>query len=179
MKRLIAGLCLITIVATYGAQQDKNKREARARPDLSGTWVLVQSKSNLGKIQKDITNYTLTIADHEPEIRITKRFSKAGREYREEWIYYTDGRHENSPGSENVEVQTKWRDNKLYRRITIKRSNPFSSIPQETVRQEEWEISKDSSVLIRTVRESSLISPHGRSGRNEPSNERYVFTRRS
>src|SRR5687768_18469802 len=120
MTRVIAGLCLIIIVATYGAQQDKNKRGARARPDLSGTWVLVQSKSNLGKTQNDITDYTLTIADHEPEIRITKRFKKAGREYLEEWIYYTDGRQEIPPGSENIEVQTKWRGNKLYRRITLK-----------------------------------------------------------
>ena len=179
MTRVIAGLCLITIVAAYGAQEDKDKRGARVRPDLSGTWVLVQSKSNLGRTQKDITDYTLTIADHDPEIRVTKRFKRAGREYLEEWIYYTDGRHEIPLGSENIEVQTKWRRSKLYRRITLKRNNPFSSIPEETLRQEEWEISKDGGVLIRTVRESSLISPHGGSGTNEPLNERYVFTRRS
>ena len=179
MTRVIAGVCLITIVAAYGAQQDKHKRGVRARPDLSGTWVLVQSKSNLGKTQKDITNYTLTIADHDPEIRVTKRFKRAGREYLEEWVYYTDGRHEIPLGAENIEVQTKWRGSKLYRRTTIKRSNPFSPIPEETVRQEEWEISKDGGVLIRTVRESSLNSRYRGSGRNEPLNERYVFTRGS
>jgi len=179
MTRVIAGLCLITILSTYGAQHIKNKRVERARPDLSGTWVLVQSKSNLGDTQKDITDYTLTIADHNREIRVTKSFKRAGREYLEEWVYYTDGRPEIPPGSENIEVQTKWRGSKLYRRITLKRSNPFSSIREETVRHEEWEISKDGSVLIRTIRESSLINPQGSSGRNEPLNERYVFTRGS
>ena len=175
MTGVSAVLCLITIVTAYGSQQDKN---TRARPDLNGTWVLVQSKSNLGKTQRDITDYTLTIADHEPEIRITKRFRKAGRDYLEESIYYTDGRPEISVGSDNVEAQTKWRGSKLYRRITLKRANPLSSIPQETVREEEWEISKDGSILIRTVRQSSFSTSRDTSGRNDPSNERYVFTRR-
>src|SRR6185295_20277388 len=118
MTRVNAVLYLITIVATCGAQQDKN---TRARPDLNGTWVLVQSKSNLGATQRDVTDYTLTIADHEPEIRITKRFRKAGRDYLEESIYYTDGRPETSVGSDHIEAQTKWRGSKLYRRITLKR----------------------------------------------------------
>jgi len=175
MTRVNAVLYLITIVATCGAQQDKN---TRARPDLNGTWVLVQSKSNLGATQRDVTDYTLTIADHEPEIRVTKRFRKAGRDYLEESIYYTDGRPETSVGSDHIEAQTKWRGSKLYRRITLKRANPFSSIPQETVREEEWEISKDGSILTRTVRQSSFLSSRDTSGRNEPSNERYVFSRR-
>ena len=177
MPRVVAGLCLITIVAIHGAQLDKNKRGARSRPDLSGIWVLVQSKSNLGKTQKAITDYILTIADNGPEIRITKRFKKADRAHLEESIYYTDGRQEIWPGSERIEIHTKWRGSKLYRRITLKRSKAFSSILQETVRQEEWEISKDGGVLICTVHESSLTD--SRSDRNEPSNERYVFRRGS
>jgi hypothetical protein len=178
MIRVIAGLCLITIVATYEAQQDKSKHGVQAKPDLSGTWVLVQSNNSVAKSQRqqDITDYVLTIVQRDPEIRITKKYKKRGREYMEEWIYYTDGRQEILPESENIEAQTKWRGRKLYRRITVKRSFPFRSIPEETVTQEEWEISEDGTLLTRTINRSTLGRP-GRSDSSEPLNEKYVFRR--
>jgi len=179
MRKVIAGFCLIAIVTICAAQKDKNRHGQRAKPDLSGTWVLDQSKSNLGKSQKEnITDYVLTIMHREPAIRITKSVKEGGRASMEEWIYYTDGRPEILPLSQNIEVHTKWRGNKLYRRISITHRNPFSSIPDQTVTEEEWELSEDGSALKRTISRSGLVGP-GRGGINESSNEKYVFTRRS
>jgi hypothetical protein len=177
MIRVIAGFCLITIVTICAAQQDNNKHGQPAKPDLSGTWVLVQPKSNLGKgLKVDITDYILTIVHREPEIRITKTFKTGGREYVGKSIYYTDGRQEILPTFENIEVHTKWRGTKLYRRESVKRNIPFSSIPNETVTEEEWELSEDGTLLTRTISKSTLGRP-GRSDGNEPSHEKYVFTR--
>ena len=178
MIRIIVGLGLITIVAMCVAQQDKSGHGQLARPDLSGTWILVQSKSSLGKSKKqdDITDYTLTIVHRDPEIRITKRFKKGGRRYVEEWSYYTDGRQEMLPEAGKTETLTKWRGRKLYRRITSTLNMPFSSLPEETVTQEVWEISEDGTLLMRTISRSTFGRP-GRSDSHEPLNEKYVFRR--
>ena len=174
MIRGITGCCLIAIVITCQAQQDQKKNDQRPRPDLTGNWVLDQSKSKLSKSQRDITDYILTIVHQEPEIKITKKFKQAGRDYAQGWSYYTDGRPERLSLSGNIEVITKWRGRKLYHRV--KQSIPLSPIPYEDVTEDQWELSDDGTLLKRTLSRSTLGGRHGRNS-GEPSTERYVFTR--
>src|SRR6185503_16317308 len=86
MKQFIAIQCLLLTVLLSLSLGNTQKK---APPDLSGTWTLNPSKSNLGS---EITDYVLTIVHNEPEIRFSKKFKRGKREISEETVYYTDGR---------------------------------------------------------------------------------------
>jgi hypothetical protein len=173
----IGGWCLIAIAITCQAQQDKKNHDHRVRPNLTGHWVLDHSKSKLSKSQRDMTDYVMTIVHREPEIKIIKKFKQGGRDYAQEWSYYTDGRPDRLSLIGNIEVFTRWRGRKLYHRVKEKRSVLYSSLPYEDVLEDQWELSEDGLLLKRTLSRSTLGgSPGSNSG--EPSTESYVFFRR-
>jgi hypothetical protein len=148
VKETVIAVCLLIGTTVCVAQGNNQKSRDKVRPDLSGTWVLDKSRSNLGS---DITDYVLTIVHREPEIRFSKRYKRGKREIREELIYHTDGRPEFSPmqGSNDSQPETRWRDNKLVRKsVTGPRTGPVNF---EFVTYEEWVISPDSQTLTRTV----------------------------
>ncbi|MDX6289913.1 MAG: hypothetical protein QOH42_1712 [Blastocatellia bacterium] len=146
MKEFAIAVFLLTAATVCLAQS--SKPSTKVRPDLSGTWILDGSRSNLGS---DITDYVLTIVHREPEIRFSKRYKRGKREIKEESIYHTDGRPEFGPmqGSNDSQPETRWRDNKLVRKSVIgPRTGPVNF---EFVVYEEWAISPDSQTLTRTV----------------------------
>jgi hypothetical protein len=136
-------------------------------PDLSGTWVLVPSKSNFGSTQKDTTDYIVTIIQQEPEIKIIKKYKLKGIDHVEQWSYYTDGRPQGLP-VKGLDITTRWRGRKLY-------SSSHVSSPIDTSDEDEWELSNDGMSLTRTRSRSFFSSPTQRP--QEPSKEKYVFTR--
>src|SRR5687767_10831255 len=100
VKALINGVWLFLVLSVCVAQSTKDSSSKKARPDLSGAWVLDNSRSSINSGRKEkILDYVLTIVHREPEIRMTKKYKQGGREYLEKVVYYTDGRPEfNSRG---------------------------------------------------------------------------------
>lgn len=153
MKRFIAAPCLslaLTLSLAYGDSQ-------KTPPDLSGTWVLDTSRSNLGSELKD---YTLTIVHREPEIRFSKKYKRGKREIREESVYYTDGRPEfgNNQSVNDPLPETRWRGQKLIRRSVTR---AHGSIDVQFVTYEEWSISADKQTLTRTTETSGPVLSGG------------------
>jgi hypothetical protein len=144
MKQLIAVPCLLLAASLSIAYGDSQKT---APPDLTGTWILDTSKSNLGS---EIKDYILTIVHREPEIRFSKKYKRGKREISEESVYYTDGRPEFGAhqGVNDPLPETRWRSQKLIRRTV---SRPHGSLDLEFVNYEEWSISADKQILTRTM----------------------------
>jgi len=176
MRKAIAGLCVLLAVTVCVAQKDRTKSDSKAKPNLSGTWVLDASRSTTGFGKDKITDYVLTIAHHEPEIKMSKKYTQGSREIVDEVVYYTDGRPEYSSltGRVDSEPVTRWRGRKLVRRsapgptVTAARS---SNLPFNVVTVEEWELSRDGETLTRTISTNGGIAFSFRS--------KYVFIRRS
>ena len=105
-------LPLITNLCFAQTQTGKNQSQ-QAAPDLGGVWVLDESRSNMGSGKDRLSEYSLTVVHHEPEIRMTKKYKRGGRQYTEELIYHTDGRPELKAGRLDSSSNTRWRDGKL------------------------------------------------------------------
>jgi hypothetical protein len=166
MRRIIWALLLV-IVPVVCFAQGKEKKPA-PKPDLTGTWVLDEANSTTGLNEKDgITDYTLTITHHEPEIKMSKRYRQGGREVVDDVTYYTDGRPEYSSlrGVRDPEPTTRWRGRRLVRRSVKEIGGPLKL---RTETEEEWVLSEDGRTLTRTVLNFGM-------GRDSKS--KYVFTR--
>jgi hypothetical protein len=147
--------------------------QAAAKPDLSGVWRLDGSRSkvdpNVAEITKD---YVVTIVQKESEIRMTTSYQKDGRNVIEKSTYYTDGRNEIDlrTGRKDDESTTRWRGNKLVRRITSKILGNVQTYPRfEAITIEEWELSADGKTLTLNLTFGGI-----RMGKF-----RYVFNRTS
>jgi hypothetical protein len=143
-------LPLITIFC-FAQTQKGQKQNQQSNPDLSGVWLLDESRSKVDYGKDRPGEYSVTIVHHEPEIRMTKKYKRGGRQYTEELIYYTDGRPELKGGRLNSQSTTRWRDGKL---VSTSRSVPAgmrTDPPLEFVSTDEWELSKGGQTLTRTV----------------------------
>ena len=168
MKILGSVIMLVTVLGVSFAQ-------TTTKPDLSGVWTLDGSRSKVDpRLAEKLEDYVLTIVHKEPEIRITRRYQRDGRNVTEESIYYTDGRAEinSRTGRKDYDPKTRWRGNKLVRRSSWKvpaNIIPETITPLETVTTEEWELSSDGKTLTRTVTLSGTLT----------GKFRYVFNRTS
>ncbi len=167
MRSVLAGCCLLIAVTICVAQTEKSNEQTK--PDLSGTWVLDKSKSS--KVAHGIV---LVVVHREPEIRITEKFIKDGREAVKESIYYSDGRAESAPQEDVQSSKTKWEGRKLVRR-SLKTSKGLMKIEFTTT--EEWSLSEGGEKLTRRIWMAERLST------NQaiiPRIEfKYVFTRSS
>ena len=109
MKKLT--VCLLSLLlAQLSFGQSRS-----TKPDLSGTWRLVESRNIRLKVPGTFTK-TLVIVHHDPEIRVTTQLNENGRERSLEQVYFSDNRGESNPTfAENqaVRSQTRWRGEKL------------------------------------------------------------------
>lgn len=67
VNRISLVLLILLSASLCVAQSDKKKAESKAKPDLSGTWILDSANS---KVDRDISDYVLTIihrARHNPD----------------------------------------------------------------------------------------------------------------
>jgi hypothetical protein len=128
MKVLISILWLFLVLGGCVGQVNNNST-AKTRPNLSGVWVLDNSRS---KITDKVVDYVLTIIHKEPEIKMTKKYKHDNREHLEEVIFYTDGQPEfnSKKGARDPEPVTRWHGNKLVRRSTnCGNRYPYSNVP--------------------------------------------------
>ncbi len=176
MKKLT--VCLILLLLT----QFSSGQSRSAKPDLSGTWRLVESR-NIRRKQPGTFTKTLAIVHREPEVRVTTQLNENDRERSLEQVYFSDNRGEsNSTFVENqtIRSQTRWRSDKLETRrseSTTLRSPNGETVTVRIEVRERWELSEDRSSLTHTT---SVSSSGGRtvnsmSGDASPSVE--VFSR--
>ena len=151
MKALARTFVVSLILSAIAfAQTNRNNQKSKPpEPDLSGVWLLDESKSSVGSGDSRLSDYVLTITQRGPEIRMNKKYRRGGREQSDEVIYYTDGRPELQRGRLDSEPVIRWRDGKLERKS---RSGPGvpTNPPLEIVTTEEWELSIDGKTLTRT-----------------------------
>ena len=150
-------LLLLITTFCFAQTQTKKNQSQPDRVDLSGVWVLDESRSNVGSGKDRLSEYSLTIVHHEPEIRMTKRYKRAGRQYNEELIYYTDVRPELKGGRLDSQSTTRWRDGKL---VSTSRAVPTgiqTNPPLEIISTGEWELSKNRQTLTRTMVSTGMI----------------------
>jgi hypothetical protein len=103
--------------------------------------------------------------NREPEIRISKKFKRRGREIKEELIYHTDGRLAFSSLYGYREAVTRWRGKKLVSRSVTRIGG---ALGLEVSTTEEWALSEDGKILTETVSSTGL---------GQPISTKLVFTR--
>jgi len=144
-------LCALPAIA-----QDAARADARGRFDLTGTWALDKSKSDFGPFEDSPVvkaDVTLAVAHAGPELKISRRESRDGREQTTELVYYTDGRGELNPstlGRVGVKSETKWDGNKIVATSTLTRRGADGK-PATLETTDKWQLSKDGRLLTQTT----------------------------
>lgn len=155
---LLALIWVVTIVAIgYGQGSGK-------RPDLSGTWEFDRNRSNVGKSSKSSDPpEKITIAYHDPELKIHRTVFINGQSAESEAIYFTDGRGETNPttawlttnpGSAadrppETKSKTSWSGNKIVTRSTVRPRAGTATLEFEIII--EWKVSTDGKTLTQTT----------------------------
>ncbi len=153
--------------AFAGLAQDKHKTESK--PDLSGTWLLDRSKSNVRKSGKTPSkpDTPLKITHREPELKINRAFDVKGQTVMRDLICYTDGRGETNPagifltdGRANLDPadrekdltksKTRWSGNKLVTHSILRSFLGGHLVEYELI--ETWKLSSDGKTLTQTSR---------------------------
>jgi len=118
MRKSLVCLLLLALAAVCAAQ-DGGKKEAKPRPDLTGTWVL--DRSGHGVSRK--FDSTLVITHRDPELRIVRTDVMETKRLMWEYVYYTDGRGESNPMDYGtgrirwIRSKTKWKGDRVEARI--------------------------------------------------------------
>jgi hypothetical protein len=161
-KRLLsASLLLAALAAAAAAAHGDGKKEAKAPPDLSGTWEIDRAKSDFGifadrPVSK--ADATLVVLHREPELKITRTLKLNGQQETKEFTYYTDGRGETNPatiGAGEVKSKTKWEGGKVAARakMTWPGQNGAPGVEMEVTQK--WQVSSDGKSLTNTTTFSS------------------------
>lgn len=152
MRKVAIGLWVLITAATCFAQAETQRADQQARPGLSGTWILDKSKSP----KMDADEFTLVIVHREPEIKITEKSLKDGRELINESTHYTDGRSDtdSAEGERYQKVKIRWKGDTLIRESIY----TTSGMKLDMMTTEEWKLSKDKQTLTRTIVSRQRVS---------------------
>jgi len=162
MKACI-GFALLLICALAGQAQPKPKTATgQTKPDLTGSWMLDRTKSNVG--QSSNPDLPLNISHHDPELRIIHTGNSNAQTAGLDLVYYTDGRGEtnqstvflgtdpsmNPQGHEKdlTKSKTIWSGNNLVTRSTLRGSIAGRILEFEMI--DEWKLSADGKTLTQT-----------------------------
>jgi hypothetical protein len=156
MRRIVAlsVLCSLSILVFGQNLSDK--------PDLSGTWRLVESKKIAQMSgQTDLFEKILVILHREPEIKITTQLKDNGSTKELETVFFADSRGEtNSTFREGgKKTTTRWSGKKLeILRVDTMSVTDTAGLTKviKVEHTERWELSKDGNTLTRT---SQLSGP--------------------
>jgi hypothetical protein len=166
MKDLVGILCFILICAlgTAAGYAQGKPRTPKTKPDLTGTWLLDRTRSNVGPSARP--EQPLKIAHHDPELRITHMIMDNGQLTGRDFVYYTDGRGETNPTTmylssgtdmnpqghdkDVTKSKTTWRGNKLVTRSILR--SVIGGRPLEFAVIDEWKLSSDGKTLTQSSR---------------------------
>jgi hypothetical protein len=154
MKRFLVSLVFLGALL-LGYHRSAGCVLQQNKPDLTGKWALDMSRlesSSLGEKTKP-TLYdamTLVISYRDPEFRITRQWTKKGKERQQELVFYIDGRGEKNPstaGGSTNRSHTNLEGNKIITRWKEEFSDSgrfmfcdFTDI---------WELSDDGQTLVQ------------------------------
>lgn len=149
-------LCASLFAGPLRAQEGGRKADGRGRFDLTGRWGLDRSKSDFGPFANSPVvkaEVTLVVAHADPELKISRRETRDGRERTTELAYYTDGRGELNPstlGRVGVKSETRWDGDRIVATSTLKRrgADGEESTLETTDR---WQLSGDGRLLTQTT----------------------------
>ena len=150
-QSLLACLSLLMVCALAAGAQ-----KAEGRLDLTGTWELDRARSDFGPLSGSPVvraEVTLTVTHAGPELKITRRERRDGREQTVALVYYTDGRGEVNPstlGRVGLRSTTRRDGDRIVSTSTLTRRGPDGkSTTLETV--ERWQLSRDGRLLTQTT----------------------------
>jgi hypothetical protein len=157
MKRALAVLLLAACAAAAAAAQGEKKggKSEKPRPDLSGTWLRDNDKSDFGNFaQSPLARAKLiyVIDAKDPEIKITRKSALDGQEDSRQVTHYSDGRGETNPamiGDGEMKSKTKWEGSKLVAKSSTSSQTPNGPLYMETLIK--WELSDDGKTLTETI----------------------------
>src|SRR4051812_49430980 len=101
MSKSLAIACFVLFCSALAAAQDK------AKPNLSGSWIVDSAKSEKTNNFIEDSEKSITIEQHDPEIKITRKFESFSIPI----VYYSDERGETFKSPANpiaVQSKTKW-----------------------------------------------------------------------
>ncbi len=81
MKALVSLFCFILICVVGTAPAQQKQKTVKSKPDLTGTWLLDPSRSNVGSSRTP--DRPLKITHHDPELKITGSHLLLGRSRRD------------------------------------------------------------------------------------------------
>lgn len=150
MKQILTALFLSVFVLAVFANA-RTDFQKRTPPDLSGTWIMEESGTKRILEPPDLT---LIINHQEPEIRIKRTFTLAGKQQEQELVYYADGRGESNltlrGGKSESDSRTKWKGDRL-----VISYPPYSAqIARQSVTarlEVEWQIQGSGGVLVEKL----------------------------
>jgi hypothetical protein len=147
----------------------QGKHQTKSTPNLTGTWLLDRSKTNISKPRKTPSNSAtpIKITHRDPEFKINRAFDVNGQTVMRDLIYYTDGRGETNPaeifltdGRSNLDSAkrekdlkkstTRWSGNKLVTRSILRSFLGGHLVEFELI--ETWNLSADGNTLAQTSR---------------------------
>ncbi len=164
MKALVSLFCFILICVVGTAPAQQKQKTVKSKPDLTGTWLLDPSRSNVGSSRTP--DRPLKITHHDPELKITCRVEYNGQVTGQDLIYYSDGRGETNPTTmflststdmnpqghdkDVTKSKTTWSGNKLVTRSTLRSLIAGRVLEFDII--DEWKLSQDSKTLRQTSR---------------------------
>ena len=158
MKKIIVGLLLLWCAVIGFAQSNQTKPAKQSRPDLSGTWELNRAKSDLRDDERyalSLNETGLTILQHDPEFKLTRRFHSGNSDSERPSLFYTDGRGEKNADTTDqdaVKSDTRWDGKKLISRYALRRAVAWSHGTVDVVDViDEWKLSDDGKTLTLTT----------------------------
>jgi hypothetical protein len=156
--RKIAIFLWILLSAVSGLAEVENREPvSQSRPNLSGTWALDKTKTDLKHYDRDLkkSGITLVVEHHETEIKITRTFKSEGKDRKQELVYYTDGRGEKNPilegGKMRVKSHTRWIGNELMTKSIFRNPLAERGVFEQQEVLTKWELSNDGRTLTQTI----------------------------
>lgn len=150
-KKVFISLIVISCTVLFTGSNARSKSQKKGPPDLTGTWKLDKSKGHYNRLTGPKTDadadLILTILHVEPEIKVTRKLVREGREhFLPELTYYSDGRGETGYAlAEPLEgkSKSKWEGNKLVTKFTARGKASYEIV-------QEWRLSEDGNTLTQT-----------------------------
>lgn len=150
MKKIIVCLFLLWCATTAFAQGNQTKPARQIRPDMSGTWELNKAKSDLrdDRYALSLSEVGLTILQHDPELKLARRFRSGSSDSEKPSLFYTDGRGETNADARDqdaIKSKTNWDGKKLISRYVLRRAVAGNHETVDVI--DEWRLSDDGGTL--------------------------------
>jgi hypothetical protein len=167
LSRLIAKAAILCFtVAALASPLTAQKKPAKPRPDMTGSWLLNQKKSSDSGLTRR-PDLPIKISHHDPELRIMRPSESSGQVVDRDFTYFTDGRGETNEATSGLTTnpsggapdhlknqvtssKTQWSGEKIVIRSFLRLTAAGRIVAFEQI--DEWKLSTDGKVLTQRTR---------------------------